>query len=90
MRWLKNYFMLCGLLGHLLLASVWLIWPELVLNAKQKLRLELQGVGLIAAPTAVEAVASDLPAQRFPIAGVIPGGDGKVSKHDWGAELHID
>lgn len=63
MRWLKNYFMLCGLLGHVLLATIWLTWPELVLNAKQKLRLELQGVGLMAAPAAVEPVASDLPAQ---------------------------
>jgi len=63
MRWFKNYFMLCGMLGHLLLAALWLTWPELVLNAKQKLRLELQNQGFIAAPAAVERVASDLPAQ---------------------------
>ncbi len=63
MRWFKNYLMICGLVGHLLLLGCWLLLPELVFEARQKLSQEMQERGYISMPAPELRIAADLPTQ---------------------------
>jgi hypothetical protein len=62
-RWLKNYFLWCGVLAHVGVALGWFLLPELVYEAKQKLKRELQEQGYLATPPPQLQIAADLPSQ---------------------------